>query len=159
MKICLDCKISKDESEFAPHNTRKDGLRANCKECGRKASNDFYARKPKEYKERAAINRPIQRQNRKNLINAIRSKYGCAICEERTLQVMDFHHLDPKTKSFSVSSPRDKSLHSLFMEINKCVVLCANCHRKAHAGLIELSPTMRCNESIDKSGRYPRHKG
>lgn len=54
----------------------------------------------------------------------------CADCgQEYPSYVMDFHHRDPKTKSFDVSKAHTRSLKSLRAEIAKCDVLCANCHR------------------------------
>ena len=53
--------------------------------------------------------------------------------------VMDLHHIDPSTKKDNVSKLlKSGSLQSLQEEIDKCVVLCSNCHRLVHAGLAEL---------------------
>lgn len=45
--------------------------------------------------------------------------------------VMDFDHRDPTKKSFSLTSPRAllKSREELIEEIEKCDIVCANCHR------------------------------
>jgi hypothetical protein len=61
---------------------------------------------------------------------------GCAICGEKEPCCLDFHHL--RDKEFVVSAGVDVSKERLFDEIDKCVVLCANCHRKLHAGIISL---------------------
>ena len=65
---------------------------------------------------------------------------GCVVCGEGVFECLDFHHIDPKTKSFSIgmSGRVMGGLKHVECEINKCVVLCANCHRKFHAGLITL---------------------
>lgn len=65
---------------------------------------------------------------------------GCALCPETEIVCLDFHHLDPSTKSFDVSqSARQKKNEvEIQAEIRKCAVLCANCHRKLHAGAISL---------------------
>ena len=65
----------------------------------------------------------------------------------------DFHHLDPSTKSFSISSdPHTRSWEKLKEELNKCQLLCACCHRK-----IEFEKTMFIKlfipELIEKYGR------
>ena len=52
----------------------------------------------------------------------------------------DFHHLDPKEKDFTVSDIQTNGARSWLKirdELKKCVLLCANCHRLIHAGLIE----------------------
>lgn len=46
------------------------------------------------------------------------------------LAALDFDHINPKTKAFGISGElRVRGFESLFDEISKCVVRCANCHR------------------------------
>jgi len=48
--------------------------------------------------------------------------------------VYDFHHLDPTQKDFEISSFKRKKLTDrLKQELDKCAILCANCHRIRHA--------------------------
>lgn len=42
------------------------------------------------------------------------------------------HHLDPKTKKFSPSGSHSRSWASMVEELEKCVLLCANCHAERH---------------------------
>lgn len=51
---------------------------------------------------------------------------------------LDFHHLDPTEKDKNVGDLMSFSTQKLKEEIRKCVVLCANCHRMVHAGLLEI---------------------
>lgn len=47
--------------------------------------------------------------------------------------VYEFHHLDPSTKTASPSNIiRSSNREALFKELDKCVLLCANCHRIRH---------------------------
>lgn len=48
--------------------------------------------------------------------------------------IMDLHHRDPKEKSFEVSKFSDKSISAIMDEIEKCDLVCANCHRERHHG-------------------------
>ncbi len=51
--------------------------------------------------------------------------------------VYDFHHIDPSTKLYNVStmvSSFATKRDVLFAELDKCLLLCANCHRKFHWG-------------------------
>ncbi len=51
-------------------------------------------------------------------------------------RALHFHHIDPKTKKFTVSNDnlyRGKEI--LIEEMKKCVVLCANCHMELEQGL------------------------
>ncbi len=67
----------------------------------------------------------------------------CKVCGyDRCLQAMDVHHLDPTKKSFGISAKGyTRSWDAIRSELDKCVLLCANCHREIHAGITQL-PTV-----------------
>jgi uncharacterized protein (DUF983 family) len=74
-------------------------------------------------------------------LEAIKRETGCIVCGEDEPAALDFHHLDEGQKSFNLSGiAYTKPLAALREEVDKCVVLCASCHRKVHAGIIELTP-------------------
>lgn len=58
----------------------------------------------------------------------------CSQCGENHPATLDFHHTDPVAKKFNVSHlfKMDINIEQLKAEIDKCEVLCANCHRKLH---------------------------
>lgn len=61
----------------------------------------------------------------------------CIECGETHRGVLDFHHIDPETKEYNISKKIGRiTLKTLLNEINKCIILCANCHRKLHWDLI-----------------------
>jgi len=64
----------------------------------------------------------------------------CIICGyKKTPWAMDIHHVDNSKKSFSMSTRGlTRSWERLKKEADKCVLLCANCHREIHAGLVQL---------------------
>ncbi len=50
--------------------------------------------------------------------------------------VLDFHHVDPTTKSFAISGGGfSHSWVAIETEIKKCILVCANCHREIEYGL------------------------
>lgn len=56
---------------------------------------------------------------------------GCIICGENDPACLEFHHMHPRKKKFSIGSvPPQTPKNIVFHEIQKCVVLCANCHSK-----------------------------
>ena len=60
----------------------------------------------------------------------------CEMCGyNKCVEALEFHHIDESTKSFSISGST-KSLEKQKVEADKCVMLCANCHRELHAGLL-----------------------
>ena len=70
----------------------------------------------------------------------------CGVCGyNRCQEALELHHLNPNEKEFSLGSIRacPKSWIKIVIELRKCVLLCAICHREYHAGLIEISNDIR----------------
>ncbi len=68
---------------------------------------------------------------------------ACGICGyDRSVQALQFHHLDPAKKSFSLAAGGlTRSLEQAREEAAKCVLLCANCHAEVECGLATIAPT------------------
>lgn len=47
--------------------------------------------------------------------------------------VFEFHHLNPNEKDYNWTKLRLKSIEAIYAELDKCVLLCANCHRIRHS--------------------------
>lgn len=56
----------------------------------------------------------------------------CGYADLQYLDVFDFHHLDPNEKDFSLGGTK-RSWSKIEPELDKCVMLCARCHRIRHA--------------------------
>ena len=108
-----------------------------CKEV--KGSDLFYRRRQGKdvspYCRVCTNNQTIERQ-RLFKKKCISYKGGC--CEKCGYSkydgALEFHHLDPNEKDFGISRAR----HTAFsdktkLELDKCILLCANCHREQHA--------------------------
>lgn len=68
-------------------------------------------------------------QSRRTLIDKIKVERGCSICGYKAhAAALDFNHIIGD-KNFSISQDPKVALHKLLGEINKCEILCANCHR------------------------------
>jgi len=62
---------------------------------------------------------------------------GCVICNyNKCLSALEFHHLDDKNIEMSKAKSIERIRHEV--DNNKLFVLCANCHREVHAGMIDL---------------------
>lgn len=52
----------------------------------------------------------------------------------RCLDALHFHHTDKKNKDFIISGNKlNLSLERILVELEKCVMLCANCHAEEHS--------------------------
>ena len=77
------------------------------------------------------------RRRKNDLINLFGGK--CCLCGFNLFQeALEFHHVVPEEKEFSVTSSNMKSLETQLQELKKCVLVCANCHRGIHAGYYEV---------------------
>jgi len=75
----------------------------------------------------------------KKILLDIKSISGCEQCSYNEYNgALDFHHLKDKDKNFNIGSIRlcenscDEVKEKILEEANKCIVLCANCHRDLH---------------------------
>jgi hypothetical protein len=66
-------------------------------------------------------------------INQRKGEKGCIRCGIKDPRVLDFHHKDEKDKLFSVGGfRRAVGFDQIQKEVEKCDVVCANCHRIVH---------------------------
>ena len=59
---------------------------------------------------------------------------------DRTPYNLHFHHVDPQAKSFGIAVSSGKALAAYLDEIEKCVLVCANCHGEIETGLMVSPP-------------------
>lgn len=65
----------------------------------------------------------------------------CCICGYDAIEeALDFHHVNPEEKEFGIgdSNAVTKALEKQLIEIKKCILVCANCHRGIHAGILSI---------------------
>jgi len=63
-------------------------------------------------------------------VQDLKASKGCSRCQESDPRCLDFHHLDGKTFNIGDGIRLGRGLKSLTEEMGKCIILCANCHRK-----------------------------
>lgn len=110
---CFECKSYKHKDKFSPHNFLKNGK---CTECSSKYD--------------------IQRSRLLKLkcIDYLGGK--CSRCGlVGHYSIYDFHHIDYREKEFNWNVGRKKSFENLIQELNKCSLLCRNCHQTIHTKL------------------------
>lgn len=124
MKKCSKCKRVLDENHFNRDNSRKDGLNNKCKDC--------VAKYRKSNKERLLVLGKKYRNNRyivnRLLLDELKS-VPCIDCGRQFPVVsMHFDHISDD-KSFTIASIKNtSSTLKILKEIEKCEVVCANCH-------------------------------
>jgi hypothetical protein len=95
------------------------------------------------YKERRDYLIDAVRKRRKKVrMMALEHKGGrCEICGySRCPEALEFHHLEKGGKDFGLSDKGyTRSWDKIQAEINKCVLLCSNCHREIHLGIAKLN--------------------
>lgn len=113
-KTCIKCNITKPLSEYHRSGYHKDGsikYRSYCKECANIIERNRYWEK-------------------KNFVETF--KTNCAKCGETRKYLLDFHHINPKEKEFTIGKLHKGDKELIKKEIEKCICLCANCHREYH---------------------------
>ncbi|MBP7216914.1 MAG: hypothetical protein KBA46_06495 [Candidatus Omnitrophica bacterium] len=78
----------------------------------------------------------VQKRRKKIRQMAVEYKGGrCGMCGyDRCIEALEFHHTDSSGKDFSISEKGyTRSWERVREELDKCMILCANCHRELHA--------------------------
>lgn len=118
-KICYKCKTECKISDF--FNSRKlDNRYSYCKHC---------------------LNKMTVENQRKLKKKCIEYKGGkCVICSYDDYDgALDFHHLNPGEKDFSIAEGKNRSFDNIKSELDKCVLLCCRCHREVEFRNTDLS--------------------
>lgn len=81
-----------------------------------------------------------RRQQLKDYIQSLKQNVSCFFCTESEPVCLDFHHKNSKSKDFAIANAHVEgwSIEKINCEVKKCVLLCANCHRKVHVGKLKL---------------------
>jgi len=133
-KHCNGCGQPKPVDEFSAKRLASDGLQARCKACMVVYHREYYHKHKDVLRPRIAESTRQRRKSIRAWIAGIKS-CGCQLCPEDDTCCLDFHHLDSDEKELNIAQGVDThSVAVLLTEINKCVVLCRNCHSKVHAG-------------------------
>ena len=87
------------------------------------------------------LKKAVAKRRKKIRDMAVARKGGkCQCCGyDRCPGALEFHHPDPTNKDFGISMDgMTRSWNRVRKEIEKCVLICANCHREIHAGITQL---------------------
>lgn len=137
-KHCKHCDRILPIEQFTRDASRPDGRCYRCRECEWKRVQAYR----QSARGKAGRVDQIKRRKQRGTVwyDEYRRKHPCVFCGETEIVCLDLHHKDPKAKIKDVSRMAFDAYSESRMEseVAKCVVVCANCHRKLHAGLITL---------------------
>lgn len=127
-KKCTKCNRILSLDNFRWKNKALNKKHSRCKQCEKEIEKANY-----EKRKDAIIARAYQyKQENVNLVNFYKQQ-GCCKCGEKRGYVLDFHHINPNQKDNTIAHMiKSSSLENLKKEIEKCALLCANCHREFH---------------------------
>ena len=131
MKQCRKCNFVKYEDDFAFKNKSKGILQSICRQCKSEYNTLWF----KDNKQKHILNVKQNKKSNSGIIKELDKAFrslGCSVCGEKDTACLDYHHL--KDKKYTVSELKSGSYGAniFIVEVTKCVVLCANCHRKLH---------------------------
>ena len=130
-KICSKCKAEKPVSEFRFRNKAQGIYHSQCKDCEKQRDKIHYR---ESQNRRIAVRETANFQRNRNLNLVDNAKInGCKKCGEKRMYVLDFHHRNPQEKDDTINHMiKSSSVERIAEEIEKCDVLCSNCHREFH---------------------------
>jgi hypothetical protein len=148
MKKCTKCGEQKNLNEFPVNGKSKKTslpiMRTQCKACVAERSRLWRVEHPGYAK---AYMQEYIKTNYKQMVGRMKEKKqeiaewkrsrGCTVCGETEPWVLDMHHLDPSSKE--TNSATSATLKAFLKEADKCILLCSNCHRKVHAGILTIT--------------------
>lgn len=113
-KVCSKCGAEKPISECHVSNGRTGALHSDCRECCAKFAREY-------------------RQGRRDYVAEYKLEKGCELCGFKAVNTcqLDLHHVDPSTKTYKGSHKSYDagwSLERIDKELEKCIVVCKNCH-------------------------------
>lgn len=134
-KICGVCKTDKPLDNFAFKNIERGEKDYMCKPCRVAYSRKYYQKNIGTVKYRTMIrNQALRCEERRDEICLKLLRYlsdkCCAMCGHKDIRVLEFDHIDPKTKKNTISNLlyMEMKWETAAEEMKKCQILCSNCH-------------------------------
>lgn len=105
------------------------------KECSVHGMTEYVLRNDGRYRCRKCAADSVRRKRYRLKEKAVEYKGGkCEICGyDKCIDALEFHHLDSSKKDFGISSGETRKWNKIKNELDKCIMVCSNCHRELHA--------------------------
>jgi len=98
-------------------------------------NNELTGKQTSHCSKRCSVSHYIKNKRLSNKVKAIEYKGGsCERCGyNKSTRALNFHHLNPDEKDFMISDNGNlRSWDKIKVELDKCIMLCANCHMEEH---------------------------
>jgi hypothetical protein len=126
---CSRCETVKSIDDFNFKNRKTGTYQSICKECCKLERRETYGK----YKSKISAKNKRNAKKKNDWYREYKSKIKCERCGENHPACLEFHHLEPDKKDLEVSQLINTySIERTISEIEKCIVLCSNCHKKLH---------------------------
>jgi hypothetical protein len=131
---CVRCHEWKAEEEFA-WRWKSLGIRQKaCRACRKIQNAQWYESHKTKHVSQVRQRTDRQRKASRQYIRDYLTQHCCSDCGERDPVVLEFDHVrGKKFKDVSKLVAEGYSIATIEKEINKCDVVCANCHRRREA--------------------------
>jgi hypothetical protein len=140
MRACTKCGELKPLEAFPPVRRGEPKLQSWCRECFAAYGREYYRKNREAQKARLLRNVAATRaENRRRVIEYL-ATHPCVDCGETDIIVLEFDHLDDKVADVSTYASGGRTWARIEMEIRKCEVRCANCHRRKTRATLLPSP-------------------
>jgi hypothetical protein len=133
VKKCTICKEEKPINKFNKNKRKKDGLNTLCKDCSRKRSRKYYKENKEYHKKQVTKRKKSEILKARKFIFEYLKYNSCIDCGEKDPVCLEFDHITDKKMCISRMAGAGYSVKTIKIEISKCVIRCANCHRKKTA--------------------------
>ena len=132
-KKCSGCLEELSLDCFSFKSRSKGTLQAKCKKCHSDYRKLHYNSNRSYYIKKAKDRRHEDRERNRQFIIDFLSDKQCAACGEDDPVVLEFDHQRDKVAAISKMINECYSIAAILQEIEKCEILCANCHRRKTA--------------------------
>lgn len=130
MKQCSVCKEKKPCEAYNKKRSRKDGLQTHCRECSHKKFAAYYNTNKAEHLKTIRAQKKEQIKKSRAYVLEYLSRHVCVDCGNDDPLVLEFDHVrGSKSNNVSNMIANGTGLKKLQVEIDKCEIRCANCHR------------------------------
>lgn len=143
---CFECSPVGANNSYCL--SKNDNTYKTCKSCGDKLKrSEFYTSGTRTRNGKTSLCFSVRCikctrlyiENRNRLIKQDLVDYKGGQCEKcgynKCLSALEFHHKDPSQKDFEITSKRGCSIDTVKKEVDKCLLVCSNCHKEIHESI------------------------